>query len=258
MGETYPLEPGDSLEFGRNAQLVIDDNRYLHRRVGRFECHNGLWMVCNIGRSLYLTVIDTRTQSQALIAPGRHFALTFLPALVRFRAGRTTYELIVDGVQPSQTAEQLSDDTLDTVVFSDLPLTQTQRLLVISLAEQTLRDPASGVQIPTSAQAADRLKWTITQFNRKLDNVCAKLTKVGIPGLHGKPSSLASDRRRNLVDFAIQSGLVSADDLELLDSVETAVQAVTDPAEAPMDIAEHSAPPAVCNPREHAHGRANR
>ena len=30
VGETYPLEPGDSLEFGRNAQLVIDENRYLH------------------------------------------------------------------------------------------------------------------------------------------------------------------------------------------------------------------------------------
>ena len=221
VGEVYSLEPGDTLEFGRSAQLVIDDNRYLHRRIGRFEYRNNLWMLSNIGRSLFITVLDTETQSQSIIAPGRQAALTFTPALVRFRAGRTTYELIVKGVQMPSSPADASDYTIDTFTFSHYPLTPTQRLLVVALAEATLRDPASGVRIPNSNQVAAQLNWTITQFNRKLDNVCNKLTKAGIPGLHGAPGALASDRRRNLVEFAIQSGLVDADDLKLLDSAGT-------------------------------------
>lgn len=189
--------------------------------MGRFEFRHDLWMLCNIGRSLYLTVLDLQSQSQAVIAPGRQIAFTFTPALVRFRAGRTTYELIVEGLQPPSAAEQSSDYTIDTFRFSDFPLTPSQRLLVVALAEQTLRDPASAIHIPNSSQLANRLKWTITQFNRKLDNVCAKLTKLGVANLHGEPGALASNRRRNLVEFAIQSGLVNANDLELLDSVDT-------------------------------------
>lgn len=224
VGEMYSLEPGDTLEFGRNAQLVIDDNRYLHRRIGRFEHRNNLWMLSNIGRSLYLTVLDTQTQSQSIIAPGRQAALTFTPAVVRFRAGRTTYELVVRGAQMPPAPEDAGDHTIDTFTFSHYPLTPTQRLLVVALAEQTLRDSASGVRIPNSSEVAGRLGWTITQFNRKLDNVCDKLTKAGIPGLHGAPGALASDRRRNLVEFAIQSGLVDTEDLVLLDSVDPGIQ----------------------------------
>ena len=217
MGEVYRTEPGETLEFGRSAQLAIDDNRYLHRRLGRFEHRDNLWMLCNIGRSLHLTVLDTQTQSQAVVAPGREIALTFTPALVRFRAGRTTYELIVRRAGSISHAASPSDETFDTVTFSHFPLTATQRLLVVSLSEPTLRNPAAGIQVPTSREAALRLDWTITQFNRKLDNVCAKLTKAGVSGLHGTPSSLATNRRHTLVEFAIESGLVTADDLALID-----------------------------------------
>jgi len=220
-GEIYSLRPGESLEFGRSAQLAIDDNPYLHRRMGRFEFRNDLWMLHNIGRSLYLSVLDLHGQSQAVIAPGRQIAFTFTPALVRFRAGRTTYELIVEGLQYLSVVEDGSEYTIDTFRFSDFPLTPTQRSLVVALAEQTLREPAAGVQIPTSAEVAQRLGWTITQFNRKLDNVCAKLTKVGIANLHGGPGALASNRRRSLVEFAIQSGLVDGSDLELLDRLDS-------------------------------------
>ena len=37
---------------------------------------------------------------------------------------------------------------------------------------------------PSSADAAARLGWTVTKFNRKLDNVCQKLADAGIRGLH--------------------------------------------------------------------------
>lgn len=216
-GETHRLEPRDTLDFGRRAQLVIDDNEFLHRRLGRFEYRNGFWVLCNIGRSLHVNVLDTATQTQALVAPGRDVALTFMPSVVRFRAGPTLYELLVDSEATSGIASPAPEEALDTLTFSGFPLTASQRMLVVVLAEPTLRGPGPGVPIPNSASAAARLGWTLTQFNRKLDNVCAKLTKAGVAGLHGKAGVLASNRRRVLVEFAVQSGLVTVDDLLLLD-----------------------------------------
>ncbi len=217
VDEVYELQPGQTLEFGRGAELDIDDNRYLHRKLGRFEYQAGLWFLANIGRSLHISVLDNETQSQATLAPGRELALTFGSATVRFRAGRSTYELTVDGGSPASRQPADSDETLDTVTMSNIPLTPDQRLLIISLAEPTLRDPASGIQIPPSRQAAARLGWPITKFNRKLDNVCDKLTKSGIGGLHGSPGHLATNRRKTLVELSIQSGLVTPGDLELID-----------------------------------------
>jgi hypothetical protein len=58
----------------------------------------------------------------------------------------------------------------------------------------------------------------MTKFNRKLDNVCQKLKKAGVRGLHGGPDRLASDRRSRLVEYAVSVRLVTASDLRLLDA----------------------------------------
>ena len=219
-GEVRRVSPGETLEFGRGADLDIDINPYLHRRVGRFEHRSGYWFLSNIGRSTHLVVVDSETLSQATVAPGRELALTFTPATVRFRAGRSTYELLVEGGGAAPRLTDWPGEPVDTLTVSGVPLTPSQRLLIVSLAEPTLRDPVAGVQIPASKQAAARLSWPITKFNRKLDNVCAKLTKAGVSGLHGAPGTLASSRRRALVEFALQSGLVTTDDLALIDEIQ--------------------------------------
>ena len=219
VGELHVLSPDDTLEFGRGAELDVDDNPFLHRRVGRFEFRSGLWFLSNIGRSIHLVVVDSETLSQATVAPGREIALTFFPATVRFRAGRSTYEILVEADGTGADLAIQPSESLDTVTASNIPLTPSQRLLIVSLAEPTLREPTAGLQIPANKQAAARLHWPITKFNRKLDNVCAKLTKAGVAGLHGAPGNLAANRRRALVEFALQSGLVTSDDLALIDQI---------------------------------------
>lgn len=72
--------------------------------------------------------------------------------------------------------------------------------------------------VPSSADAARRLGWTTTRFNRKLDNVCQKLAKVGVQGLHGAPGELASNRRARLVEYAIAVRLVTPASLVMLDA----------------------------------------
>ena len=218
-GEVHALGPNDTLDFGRVAALSIDSNPFLHRRLGRFKYRSGLWFLSNIGRSIHLVVFDSASLSQATIAPGRELALTILPATVRFRAGRSTYELFVEGDGESVDAQIQPSGPFDTLTGSIVPLTPSQRLLIIALAEPTLRQSTAGVQIPANKAVAARLGWSVTKYNRKLDNVCAKLTRAGVAGLHGTPGNLAANRRRALVEFALQSGLVTGDDLALIDEV---------------------------------------
>ena len=72
-------------------------------------------------------------------------------------------------------------------------------------------------QVRTGTAAAERLGWTMSRFNRKLDNVCDKLDRLGVRGLRGGPGKLASNRRARLVEHAVFSRLVTSEDLPLLD-----------------------------------------
>jgi hypothetical protein len=90
--------------------------------------------------------------------------------------------------------------------------------MILALAEPLLKRDGTGMsELPTSAQAAERLGWTLTRFNRKLDNVCDKLDRIGVPGLRGGVRSYATNRRVRLVEHAMAARLVTRDDLPMLD-----------------------------------------
>jgi hypothetical protein len=110
--------------------------------------------------------------------------------------------------------------SIEATTVDTIPLTTTQRQLIVALAEDVLtnRLPGRG-RVPSSADAATRLGWPISTFNRKLDNVCDKLDKIGVPGLKGGRGNLATNRRARLVEYAVATRLVSKDDLVLLDAL---------------------------------------
>lgn len=82
------------------------------------------------------------------------------------------------------------------------------------------RDGTGFSAIPSSAEAAKRLGWALTRFNRKLDNVCDKLDRVGVVGLRGGGvGKLATNRRARLVEHAVTSHLVTPADLHLLEKM---------------------------------------
>ena len=56
----------------------------------------------------------------------------------------------------------------------------------------------------------------MTKFNRKLDNLCARFDRLGVPGLKGDVAGLASNRRERLVDHVITTGIIRPDDLQRL------------------------------------------
>jgi hypothetical protein len=102
--------------------------------------------------------------------------------------------------------------------IGSLSLTLDQRLLILALAEPALREGVRGLtSLPSNAAAARRLGWTLTRLNRKIDNVCDRLTRLGVKGLHGGPGRLANDRRARLVEYALAARLITREDLLLLD-----------------------------------------
>ena len=98
-------------------------------------------------------------------------------------------------------------------------MTESQKLLIVVLAEEVLRRNGTGASsIPSSAQAAARLGWSLTKFNRKLDNVCDKFDQIGVSGVRGGSGRLASNRRVKLVEYAVAARLVTREDLVLIDA----------------------------------------
>ncbi|MFT4088510.1 MAG: hypothetical protein QM658_15410 [Gordonia sp. (in: high G+C Gram-positive bacteria)] len=217
-GERFPVEPGTPFYIGREATLTVDNNPYLHRRFLGLHDENGLWWLSNLGNRLSATVTSADQGFTATLGPGARVPLVFGRTSVVFSAGPTTYELDVHAgapVQPpSPTVQTLVGDTTRGVP----KFTESQRLAMLVLAEAILKRDGTGASaIPTSAQAAARLGWSLTKFNRKLDNVCDKLDMIGVPGMRAGGGKLATNRRLRLVEYALSSRVISRADLPLLD-----------------------------------------
>lgn len=217
-GEHYVIEPGKPFVIGREGDLAVDDNRFLHRHLLTISNHDSLWWLQNVGSRLSATVTDGFGRVQAWLAPGARIPLVFRSMSVIFTAGATTYELTIFSDEPQfeDASSAMLDSTLSTL--GSVTLTATQRLMILALAEPMLRREGVGMSdIPTSTAAAARLGWRLTRFNRKLDNVCDKFDRAGVPGLRGGMREYATNRRARLVEHAIAARLVTRADLPLLD-----------------------------------------
>ncbi|QTX04439.1 hypothetical protein [Agromyces archimandritae] len=218
-GEWYTAEPDRVFTIGREADLTIDENPYLHRTFLTLSSEFGLWWVSNVGQLLSATVSDATGSVQAWVAPGAKLPIVFQTMHVLFSAGATTYDFSVHAEEDFYNTSLTATTTDGSTTVMPVSLTTSQRQLVLALAEGVLRNAVPGRgSVPSSAEAAARLGWSMTTFNRKLDNVCEKLDKLGVPGLRGGRGKLATNRRARLVEYAIATRLVSADDLSLLDA----------------------------------------
>ncbi|MDJ0770268.1 MAG: hypothetical protein QNJ12_15830 [Ilumatobacter sp.] len=218
-GEQTPVRH-EPFTIGRDADLVIeDDNRFLHRQFLSLSSQQGIWLLANVGGQLTATVSDLDGRLEAFLAPGAVLPLVFHETLVRFTAGPTTYELTIRLADPSFMTSQIDENESGDTTIGRVVMTPDQMRLILALAEPALRGGGrAGTSLPSSNDAAQRLGWTSTKFNRKLDNVCQKLAAQGVRGLHGEPGRLASNRRARLVEYALAVRLITRDDLALIDT----------------------------------------
>lgn len=218
-GEWYDINEPEGFSIGRESDLVIDDNPYLHRRFLQIYPDFGLWWLGNVGNLLSATVTDATGHVQAWLSPGARLPIVFERLHVLFSAGSTTYDFTIHSQEDFYSSSSALNGVAGATTIEPIPLTSSQRLLIVALCENVLtqRIPGRG-EIPSSAEAAARLGWSLTTFNRKLDNVCEKLDKVGVAGLRGGRGNLATHRRARLVEYAVSTRLVGPDDLPLLDT----------------------------------------
>jgi hypothetical protein len=219
-GELYPVAGDRPLVIGRDADVAIDDNPYLHRRFLEVSRAGSVVRLTNVGSQLSATVSDEDGLMQAWLRPGAQVPLVFARTIVWFTAGPTTYEFDILLDEPSFQTVTAPVPDVGATTIGRMSFTPDQKLLILALAENILRrgDRGAGT-IPSSADAASRLGWTLTKFNRKLDNVCQKIARGGVRGLHGNPERLAASRKARLVEYAVAARLVTVDDLDLLDAV---------------------------------------
>jgi len=207
----------DGVIFGRDAVLDIDSNPFLHRHTGRFIDASGIWWVENLSTGSSMRV--SSGGFAALLPAGARLALTHERSRIEFTAGPCHYELIVDQDGPIPPLSQPSDTDVGLVTRDpiEIELTDEQRLLVVILAEDRLRSLGRSGVMPRHEEAAERLGWNVTKFNRKLDYLCQRVHRACIEGM--RPTGRrANARRTRLVDYLIDTGQITADDLVLLDA----------------------------------------
>jgi hypothetical protein len=220
-GEVYPLASDRPFTIGREADLMIDENPFLHRHFLELRHADGLWWLTNVGALLSARLADADGLFQAWLAPGARLPVVFPRISVCFTAGPTTYELFIttDEAPFGSVAGGVARDEVGSGDTTDglVGLTGEERLLLVALAEPLLRDGMrGGADLPSSAEAAARLGWSVTKLNRKLDSVCLKLERQGVRGLHGGPDRVATSRKVRLVEYALAVRLVRAEDVSLL------------------------------------------
>lgn len=222
--ETYHLEPGEALTFGRAGKAVVDaDNPYMHRVVGQVYFDRWTWWLQNSARHMPMSMIGDDDRHKTLPA-GAAEPLTTAHGAIRFYAGATGYELTWELERPPASGGEVqAPDALDSVTaeFGNVRLSKNQRRMMAVMAEPRLRDPSRPTQIPANAEIAARCGWTLKQFDRKLDYLCRRLADSGVPGLRGTPGTEAANRRELLVMHVLHNGLITTDDLAVLDRLET-------------------------------------
>lgn len=221
VGELYEAQPGEDFSIGRDADLVIDENPYLHRKFLMLRYEYGMWWLMNVGSLLSATVTDESGQVQSWLSPGAKLPIVFQHLNVMFSAGSTTYDFTLRAQTDYFNTSHVNTSPGGNTTRDAVHLTTSQRQLIVALSEDILRQNAPGRgDIPASNDAAERLGWSMTTFNRKLDNVCEKLDKMGVSGLRGGRGKLATNRRARLVEYALATRMISADDLVLLDDLD--------------------------------------
>jgi hypothetical protein len=222
-GEWYDVAGPEEFSIGRESDLTVDDNPYLHRRFLTISNEFGMWWLSNVGNLLTATITDATGTVQAWLAPGAKLPIVFQTMHVMFSAGATTYDFTIHSADDFFNTSSVAHDTAGSTTIMPVTLTTSQRMLILALSEGILRQQVPGRgTIPSSAEAAERLGWSMTTFNRKLDNVCDKLDKLGVAGLRGGRGKLATNRRARLVEYAVATHLVGPEHLALLEQNDAA------------------------------------
>lgn len=202
VGESY--RPVSDLVFGREAELFIDENSYLHRRAGRFRLQDGSWWLDNLGSRLRLTMVSA-DGSLIELHPGDSSPLLGSSGQISLTAGPTRYELdysLEGALRAPDPTHRLEPSGADTMTYGAV-LTPRELDFVVVLAQGRLTGRLG--PLPTHGEIADT--WGVS--HKTVDNTLQRLrSKLRKQGVHHLQSSEA------MIDYLVTQGQVTMADLE--------------------------------------------
>lgn len=221
-GTSVSLAPGETLTFGKHADLVIDaDDETLHREVGEIEYVGNSWWLTNRGDRIVISVEDANGPSFKQLAPGTRDSLSYAEFYIRFRTRLARYEIegsLAEVNQPAQPHVDHGDDEPLTEGWGEVTLNVEERRLLAALAEHRLEAGRNAaVALPSNEAIRQRLGIRATTYNRRLDHLCQRFAGAGVEGLVGSDGRPARDRRHELVEHVLRYALITRSDLDLLD-----------------------------------------
>lgn len=211
------VHPGERLTFGRSADLTVDVNPMLHRRLGVLRNDGHRCELANEGSRITL-YIDGERGFRTELPSGRRMLLPDGQGHIRFAAGRMQYEIDFEINMPATltvSSSQSLAGASSTFRPPDLDLTPGRRVLLTALVEPELR--SSNDPRPSTKALMTRTGYTHRSIERALDEICEMLDPNRSLGMLGSPDRPARDRRNVLARHVLETGLITTDDLVLLD-----------------------------------------
>lgn len=202
VGEEY--RPTRELMFGRDAELALDDNSYLHRQAGRFRLRDNTWWLENVGKRLRLTMVSA-DGSVIDLNPSGSSPLLGTSGEVSLTAGPTRYEIEYQ-LERAQLDWEVTTPVVavgtDTITFGPI-LTPRELDFVVVLAQGRLTGRLG--PLPSHEEIADI--WGVSP--KTVDNTLQRLrTKLRNNNVHFVQST------ETMVEYLVTQGMVTLADLE--------------------------------------------
>jgi len=170
-------EATESLAFGRNAELALDeDNRFMHRSTGEFRWNGQGWWLHNTGSSTRLLVFGTNG-ARVELPPGTECALPMPGGSVSFVAGPTPYQLLYRADEPVESSLP-PQTTGDATMEFGTALTERETIYLTTFALSRLRGTSAGLL--SYAEVAQL--WNVSEktVDNTLQRVRGRMKAAGV------------------------------------------------------------------------------
>jgi len=214
-GLRYEVYPGGTFTFGRDrtCSVCLDpDDRGISRIAGSITSVAGTWWLNNVSEGRLLIVVDEQGVRLPL-APGRVHVVDQARLSVIVTGSVLHHELRVEVATPARAGSLHGMPRRPTPTLSkdELRFSDDDAAALVAVFSGYLESFPRYDPHPSSyATAARRLGWKRSTLIKRIENMRARLTRSGVPGLVGENALEA------LAEFVLISGVISRADLRRL------------------------------------------